>query len=284
MLQPLTFRQLCPCARNFPLLPLTPSFSSLIFFMPRFSPWTLSAIWRGWQQFWQPFSTTTPRCAGVTHLHTLASASWKDLVHSISPALFMIFRLPPSPLFFWGFHGQGQWETASTSSIDKFMLQFQMEANTGSTDHAVLCIQWSTTLIQFQIPQSKLALNATIDQALLTYTQPLYQLVSLSSAVFFYTMNNNLPGMFKLSGCAYVENLRPLPGKPCMVVLDVYFQGLPKDTNDNIVCSLRFFKGKEALLIANSLYDVITSVTSLFSLHILTFLIAPFSWFVGHRL
>lgn len=72
-------------------------------------------------------------------------------------------------------------------------------------------------------------------------------------------MNVVRPGSIQLSGRAYVENARPVPGKPRTVVLDVYFFGSPDQEKKEIACSLRFFKGDDAILTAG-LYDVIATV------------------------
>ena len=72
-------------------------------------------------------------------------------------------------------------------------------------------------------------------------------------------MNAARHGCFQLSGRAYVENARPVPGKPRSVILDVYFFGSPDQEKNEIACSLRFFKGDDAFLIAG-LYDVVATV------------------------
>lgn len=78
-------------------------------------------------------------------------------------------------------------------------------------------------------------------------------------------MNTAYPGSFVLSGRAFVENARQVPGKPRTLVLDVYFWGVPAHEENEIACSLRFFKGDDALVIPDSLYDVVATVTLFFS-------------------
>ena len=74
-------------------------------------------------------------------------------------------------------------------------------------------------------------------------------------------MNTSSPGSFVLSGRAVVQNPRPVPGKPRTVVLDVSFLAPPEQENKEFACSLRFFKGEEALVIADGLYDVVATVS-----------------------
>jgi hypothetical protein len=74
-------------------------------------------------------------------------------------------------------------------------------------------------------------------------------------------MTSGRPGSFQLSSQAYVENARTITGKPHSVVLDVYLLGAPDQENDEIVCSLRYFKGEESLLITEGLYDIVATVT-----------------------
>ena len=76
-------------------------------------------------------------------------------------------------------------------------------------------------------------------------------------------MNTALPGLFVLSGRAYVENPRPLPGKPRSIVLDVSFLAPPKRNAGEFACSFRYFKSEEAFVIADGLYDIIATVTLL---------------------
>ena len=73
-------------------------------------------------------------------------------------------------------------------------------------------------------------------------------------------MNTAYPGSFVLSGRAFVENARPVPGKPRTLVLDVSFWGPSAHEKNEIVCSLRFFKGDDALVISDGLYDVVATV------------------------
>jgi hypothetical protein len=73
-------------------------------------------------------------------------------------------------------------------------------------------------------------------------------------------MNSARPGSFQLSGRAYVENARPVPGKPRTVVLDVYLFGAPDEENNEITCSLRFFKVEERMIITEGLYDIVATV------------------------
>ena len=77
------------------------------------------------------------------------------------------------------------------------------------------------------------------------------------------SMNTALPGLFILSGRAYVENPRPLPGKPRSVVLDVSFLAPPERDAGKFACSFRYFKSEEAFVIADGLYDIVATVTLL---------------------
>lgn len=81
-------------------------------------------------------------------------------------------------------------------------------------------------------------------------------------------MLSSFPGSFILSGRALVQNPRPVPGKPRTVVLDVSFLAPPEQESREFVCSLRFFKGEESLVITDGLYDVVATVT-LFVAHAL---------------
>lgn len=87
-------------------------------------------------------------------------------------------------------------------------------------------------------------------------------------------MNSAYPGSFLVSGRAYVENPRPVPGKPRTVVLDVYFMGPREREHNEIPCSLRFFRFDDALVIADSLYDLVATVTSFHSLRLPIFILA----------
>jgi hypothetical protein len=67
-------------------------------------------------------------------------------------------------------------------------------------------------------------------------------------------------GSIQLSTRAYVENARTVPGKPRSIILDVYLFGTPDKDNNEIVCSLRYFKGDESSLM-EGLYDIDATVT-----------------------
>ena len=73
-------------------------------------------------------------------------------------------------------------------------------------------------------------------------------------------MNTMTPGNFQLVGHAYIKNVWPVPGKPPTIILDGYLFGAPEEENNEIVCSLCFFKGEETLVIAEGLYDVMATV------------------------
>jgi hypothetical protein len=98
---------------------------------------------------------------------------------------------------------------------------------------------------------------------------PLHPLQSLfsvhaspsTSESVYYIMNSTRPGSFQVSACAYVENARPVPGKPRTVVLDVYLFGAPDEEEKEIACSLRYFKTEEAMVISEGLYDVVAIVS-----------------------
>jgi hypothetical protein len=79
-------------------------------------------------------------------------------------------------------------------------------------------------------------------------------------------MNSTRAGGVHLSGRAYVENTRPVPGKPRSVILDVYVAGSRCEEEEGIACSLRFFKGEEAMIIIEGLYDIVATVCSFFHL------------------
>ena len=78
--------------------------------------------------------------------------------------------------------------------------------------------------------------------------------------VHSHFMNTTRPGSFQLVGHAYVKNMQPVPGKPCTIILDGYLFGAPEEENNEIVCSLHFFKGEETLVITEGLYDVMATV------------------------
>ncbi|KAN0140507.1 hypothetical protein V8E53_001716 [Lactarius tabidus] len=99
---------------------------------------------------------------------------------------------------------------------------------------------------------------------------PLHPLQSLfsvhaspsTSESVYYIMNSTRPGSFQVSARAYVENARPVPGKPRTVVLDVYLFGAPDEEEKEIACSLRYFKTEEAMVISEGLYDVVAIVVT----------------------
>lgn len=74
-------------------------------------------------------------------------------------------------------------------------------------------------------------------------------------------MNTARPGNILLSGHAYGENTRTVPGKPRSVILDVYLFGAPDEEDNKIACSLHFFKSDEALVFTEGLYDVMANIT-----------------------
>ena len=57
-----------------------------------------------------------------------------------------------------------------------------------------------------------------------------------------------------------MQNPRPVPEKPHTVILDVSFLTPPEREMDEFVCSLRYFKGEEGVIIADGLYDVVATV------------------------
>ena len=79
-------------------------------------------------------------------------------------------------------------------------------------------------------------------------------------------MTSSSPGSFILLGRAVVQNPHAVPGKPHTVILDVSFLTPPEREMDEFICSLRYFKGEEGVVIADGLYDVVATV-SLFLAH-----------------
>ena len=89
-------------------------------------------------------------------------------------------------------------------------------------------------------------------------------------------------GSFQLTCRAFAGRAWPVPGKPRSVVLDVVFPNHNLDgTRSDVNCSLRFFKGDEAVVISDEIYDIVTTV--LLFMVILSELISSVSKVVAFR-
>lgn len=74
-------------------------------------------------------------------------------------------------------------------------------------------------------------------------------------------MSTSSPGCFQLLCRPFVGRPRSVPGRPRSVILDVVFRSTtPEDNVNEVKCSLRFFKGSDAVVIADELYDVVATV------------------------
>lgn len=55
-------------------------------------------------------------------------------------------------------------------------------------------------------------------------------------------------------------------------MLNMSFLALPEHEDDEFACSFHFFKGEEAFVIADGLYDIVATVMLLHSHNLLSFL------------